>query len=233
MRITSLIFAGFFLAACTTGGSVRETAIPAHSASPPHQQPAERSALLTAFVQQCLGPVNSSSEFAALAVQNGWQAADSAILEEAGLSRLKKTVLEIPGGGSPIRETQSLFSKRNRDTILVLGIEERYERRRRLNTSCSLYAQGEPLLKVCAALGKIIGRAPDENRRYKGSNSHFITWRSTPGDRPTQIRCQQSPQSQVLPYAGVVLSKLVDQSPAISGKTSNVSQPRAGGTQTQ
>lgn len=231
MRIIPPIFAGFFLVACTTGGGVQETAIPAHNNAPPsHQQPADRSVLLTAFVQQCLGQINSSSEFAALAVQNGWQAADSAILEEAGLSRLKKTVLEIPGGGSPVRETQSLFSKRYRNAVFILGIEERYERRRRLNTSCSLYGQGEPLLKVCAALGKIIGRAPDENRRYEGSNSHFITWRSTPGDRPTQIRCQQSPQSQILPYAGVVLSKLVDQSPVISRRTSSVSRPRAGGS---
>ena len=158
------------------------------------------------FTNQCKLDTVSGKQFEEYAIEAEWKPADPTILKKAGLLALSNKVLEIPGGGSNIRETQSLFYKQHQKQLFILAIEERFQSDKLLFTSCRLHADEVSVLETCALLGKTIGRAPDINRHYKSNDARFISWNGTIDQKQTSILCQKSAATVQMPYTGLVLS---------------------------
>ena len=198
-----IVLLALCVSACTQQGSLdknrQETGLQADMASAnPH---VER------FHKICLAENASQAKRYDLASVQGFSDASDASLKAAGLLQLKKTVLEIPGGGAPVSETQKLMA-RSGDTGSVLALEQRLEKSRPVSTYCKLYAASENYLEMCEALGKVIGRAPDANKKYKTGNAHFINWHVSLHGKNTRISCE-APGSTALPdFKGGVLSAI-------------------------
>ena len=166
-------------------------------------------ALAGSFVDLCLSG-NDPGAWLASSQANGWQIADDAGLEANGLKALKRQVLEVPGGGANVRESQQVLQQTLAGNFIALSLEEMSARDGAKSAKCSMYSTASELLGVCAAIGKSLKRAPDQNNRYRGRQAQFIAWNMGFDGRPLRVACEQAPQSALLAYEGVVLSATLD-----------------------
>ena len=95
--------------------------------SPPQAQPDRSSELTNAFRSFCLSGTVNLEDFAAKALSSGWLKATDQQLKNAGLVRLRKKVLKVPGGGAPVEEAQEIFFDSTNARILTF--EQRYDRK--------------------------------------------------------------------------------------------------------
>lgn len=160
------------------------------------------------FSATCLSAGGSAKILREHLPAEDWLTAGKSQLEELSLQRLKKAILEIPGGGGKYKQTQSLFFKSEENVSLVLNLEESYSKNRLVSEKCELYSKVD-FLENCAALGKFLNRTPDRNQIYKQQDAQFINWQSTINNRPALIRCKRNPTGQTLGYKGIVMSLLV------------------------
>ncbi|WP_075995583.1 hypothetical protein [Salaquimonas pukyongi] len=166
---------------------------------------------VVAFREVCLTGRTTPQSIAALALDQGWQPANETDLEAVGLTKLRKRVLEIPGGGAKVSEEQHLLALRSESysAPLILSAERRIGDARTRSTRCAVYAEG-PFLSQCEAMGRLAGKAPDSNQRYEATGAHFIRWQGVVENRPAALGCETTPQSPTLAYSGTVLSLTLD-----------------------
>ena len=182
---------------------------------------------VTVFRQVCLTGRTFPQSVSTLALDQGWRPASETDLEAAALETLKKTVLEMPGGGARINEEQQLLALPIPDSAvpLIVSAERRMADGRTRSTRCALYTEA-PFLSQCEAMGRLAGKAPDSNQRYEATGAHFIRWQGTVENRPAVLGCETTPQSPTLAYSGTVLSLTVDYTLHTGAVRS--SRPRAG-----
>lgn len=140
--------------------------------------------------------------------RHGWKKADDSDLDTAGLARLRKKILKIPGGGGRFSESQTLYQKKDAGILFTLSLEERFERGSAISSICSIHADTE-FLPVCASIGKYLVRPPDRNQKYESRNAHFIGWAISFGQKAANVTCEQAPESR-LGDKGVSLSLITD-----------------------
>ena len=187
----------------------------------------ESSLLVRQFSKLCLAQTESAQSIFEKAKADDWQEASKNTLNAEGLSKLKKITLRIPGGGSPVEESQSILTKSFEDDVFVLEIAERFDRKRLVSIGCTLFGKQGEFLQHCANLGELINRAPDQNTKYKESNAHFISWNAALSGKQARIRCITTPNSPTLPYEGTQLS--VSLNPLAEIKTVRKSNPPQSG----
>lgn len=183
--------------------------------------------LVQQFSNLCLTPNHNADSLIERASLQKWTFASAIELKNNGLSKLKKTTLKIPGGGSPVEESQTILIKSLEEETLVLAISQRFDRKKLVNTQCAVFGKADEFLKHCASLGSIINRAPDHNKKYEETDAHFISWKATLGDKRARISCSKTPKSRVLPYEGTQLSanfSHVTPVKSVSSKKSNQQQ---------
>ena len=157
------------------------------------------------FYRICLSENASEAKRYDLATLEGFSEASDKDLQSLGLSPIRKTVFEIPGGGARVSESQKLLFH-DGDVGSLLSLEQHKEQKRLVSSSCKLYSADEDHLKMCETLGRVIGRAPDTNKKYKASNAHFINWHVSLNSKRVRISCE-NPGSSALPeFAGSILS---------------------------
>ncbi|MEZ5871709.1 MAG: hypothetical protein R3D32_07645 [Nitratireductor sp.] len=139
-----------------------------------------------------------------------WSEPDDSALAAAGLTSLKKAILEMPGGGAVVSERQLLRQARFGNTGIVLAVEAVLERDKPVRLSCNMFSRDEQLLETCTALGRAIGKAPDANRKYPALDAHFIEWNVQLEAKPGLVTCERAPRSPILPYDGVALKLVLD-----------------------
>ena len=183
----------------------------------------EASLLVREFSKLCLAQTASAQSILEKAKADDWQEASKNTLNAEGLSKLKKITLRIPGGGSPVEESQSILTNSFEDEVFVLEISERFDRKRLVSIGCTLFGRQGEFLKNCASLGEIINRAPDQNTKYKESDAHFISWNAALSGKQARIQCLTTPNSPTLPYEGTQLS--VSLNPLAEIKTVRKSSP--------
>ena len=166
--------------------------------------------LVEQFSNLCLSNAHGAENLIKAAQTKEWQPASRKDLNNAGLAKLKKTTLKIPGGGSPVEETQSIFIKSFKDQTIVWVISERFDRKKLTVTNCALYGKQVGFLKNCTGLGKVINRAPDQNTKYGKSKAHFISWNASISQKRARIKCEHTPQNPTLSYEGTQLIASVD-----------------------
>lgn len=187
----------------------------------------EVSFLVGQFSKLCLTQSQNAQSILEGAKAGEWVEASNAVLKAEGLSKLHKTTLKIPGGGSPIEETQSILAKSFEDEPLILEVSERFDRKRLVSVGCTLFGKQGEFLKHCSSLGGLINRAPDQNTKYKESEAHFISWNASLDGKQARIRCITTPNSPTLPYEGTQLSVSIN--PLAEIKTARKSsQPQTG-----
>ena len=169
----------------------------------------EGSSIISSFRGLCLSGELLPEGWEVSSFSNGWTKATDKVLDEAGLSPIKKIVLEIPGGGGRFDEEQRLISKSHDQEAMIGNLERRYIGTQTLSSSCSVYGKVEHL-KTCETIGRLLDKAPDPNQRYAHNNSHFIRWETRIDGRPATISCDYVPESQSLTYDGTVLSLVID-----------------------
>lgn len=204
-RLLCALCACFYLQACVSGID------PIFTKTAPREISAGLTEPVTVFRQVCLTGRTFPQSVATLALDQGWQPASETDLKAAALEPLKKTVLEMPGGGARVSEEQQLLALQNpNDAVpLILSVERRISDGRTRSTRCALHTAG-PFLSQCEAMGRLAGKAPDSNQRYEATGAHFIRWQGTVENRPAVLSCETTPQSPTLDYAGTVLSLTVD-----------------------
>lgn len=169
------------------------------------------------FARLCLSGNQAIDKLADFARADGWMDADLPELKLAGLGNLHRTILEVPGGGGRYREAQILLQYNSRTDNLVVNMMERFDRQNKLvRTECSLYAISKPYLPICTAVGILLNRPPDSNRRFKHASAHFIRWNVTIANRSASVRCDgvgPSENAKSIPgtYIGTTISVIVDQ----------------------
>lgn len=178
------------------------------------------------FRQVCLTGRTFPHSITTLALDQGWRTASETDLEAASLEMLKKTVLEMPGGGARVSEEQQLLALQIPDNTapLILSTERRIADGQTRSTRCALHTAGA-FLSQCEAMGRLAGKAPDSNQRYEATGAHFIRWQGIVENRPAVLGCETTPQSPTLAYSGTVLSLTVDYTQRKGAVRS--SQPRA------
>lgn len=174
------------------------------------------SAAVSHFQDLCLRPAMSPAEGKALALRLGWREVGDDELVKAGLQRLRKAILEVPGGGARIREEQEIVTRDAVESdedkaLLIAAFDRRLAGNETRSTQCTVYLQGD-YLKTCETLGKVADRAPDRNHRYPQRDAHFIQWTIRLDGREAILNCSRTPQSVLLPYDGVTLSVHADHS---------------------
>lgn len=174
------------------------------------------------FARLCLEENRSISQLVEFAKSDGWQVTNSDALKQAGLAKLKRTMLEIPGGGGRYRETQSILSLGTATVDLIANMMERFDRGNNLvRTECTLYSSQTDYLPVCAAIGTLLNGPPQSNKKFPHSNSHFIRWSIEINQRPASVRCDAigivSKDKQTEDarhkdiFTGITISMIVDQ----------------------
>ena len=184
----------------------------------------ESSLLVRQFTKHCLARATNAQSIFEKAKASDWHEASKKALYTEGLSKLNKTTLKIPGGGSPVEESQSILTKSFEDDVFVLEISERFDRKRHVSIDCTLFGKQGEFLHHCANLGELINRAPDQNTKYKESDAHFISWNAALADKQARIRCITTPNSPTLPYEGTQLSVSIN--PLAEIKTVRKSNPQ-------
>lgn len=170
------------------------------------------------FARLCLSGNQAIDQLADFARADGWMDADLPELKLAGLGNLHRAILEVPGGGGRYRETQVLLQYNSRTENLVVNMMERFDRENKLvRTECSLYAISKPYLPICTAVGILLNRPPDSNRRFKHASAHFIRWNVTIANRPASVRCDgvgpsENAKSDPGTFTGTTISMIVDHS---------------------
>lgn len=177
---------------------------------------------VSAFHSLCLSGITLPDEIRSFALLEGWQDASDEQLSDNGLSRLRKLVLVIPGGGGRFDEEQNILFHRFSKTNYIASLERQFVGSKTQLTKCDLYAK-TPFLKSCESLGKLLNRAPDYNHIYKENDAQFIRWKTQIEGKAGTISCNHAPKSPTLPYDGVSLSLRVDYLSPI--KKSVTSQP--------
>lgn len=120
-----------------------------------------------------------------------WKPASVGDLQANHLSHIKRTVLEVPGGGGRYKESQTLLTYSNHHEINISNQIFRFDRsNRRVHTQCTLYLPGRNHLSLCTALGKALNKAPDANQRFSNQNVHLIHWNITVDGHPVRLGCK-------------------------------------------
>lgn len=203
MRIKTTLFCLLSLSACVNNNS---SARGLHAIDLTSVSNSESSLLVRQFSKLCLAQTASAQSILEKAKADDWREASKKTLNKEGLSKLVKTTLKIPGGGSPVEESQSILTNSFEDKMFVLEISERFDRKRLVSSGCTLFGKQGEFLKHCASLGELINRAPDQNTKYKESDAHFISWNAALSGKQARIRCITTPNSPTLPYEGTQLS---------------------------
>ncbi len=161
--------------------------------------------LAASFASICLSGDGSTSGKKARALAGEFSPVGDRELAKAGLQGMKKQVLEIPGGGGRYRDTQEFLAKESRFLLL----EERHEHGKLSSAKCRMVSSEEEFLSVCAALGKTLGKAPDSNTRYTGSDGQFLKWNSALANRPALVGCEKAKDYPAKGFEGTVLTATV------------------------
>lgn len=209
------------LQACVTGID------PVFTETAPREMSAGLSGPVAAFREVCLTGRTFPQSITTLALDQGWQMASEDDLKAAKLEKLRKSILEMPGGGARISEEQQLLALRIPDASapLILSAERRIASGRIRSTRCALYT-ADAFLNQCEAMGRLAGKAPDSNQRYEATGAHFIRWQGVVENRPAALACETTPQSPTLAYSGTILSLTLDYTQHQG--TVRSSRPRAG-----
>ncbi len=162
------------------------------------------------FAETCLNGASSESWFEH-AGNHGWIVANDDWLATNGFAGLRRTVLQIPGGGAHVSETQAVFQKAGSTGAMALSIETSKSRDGGQTAKCTVHVMNADHLAVCASLGRALGRAPDRNQRYKDRDAQFIGWDMHHGGKPTRIGCDKPSVPPV--QSGVVMSMTMDLTP--------------------
>ena len=170
----------------------------------------DKGILVEQFSNLCIRKAHNAKSLIETAQTGEWQPASQKSLSNEGLAKLKKTTLIIPGGGSPVEESQNIFAKSFEGQNIFLVVSERFDRKKLTTTTCTLYGKQDEFLKNCSDLGILINRAPDQNTKYEKSNAQFISWKAAISQKRARINCQHTPQSPTLPYEGTILAASVD-----------------------
>lgn len=157
------------------------------------------------FYKVCLSENSSEDKRYDLATSQGFTQLSKSQLKTFGLSSVRKKITEVPGGGAPVSETQQLLVLDD-EIKTILSLETYKEQDKLLNSSCKFYSKTENYLKLCEVLGRVIGRAPDSNKKYEASKAHFINWHISLHGKQARVSCE-SPGSVRLPdFKGGILS---------------------------
>ena len=221
MRIKTTLFCLLSLSACVNNNSSTRGL---HAIDLSAAVDSEASLLVQQFSKLCLAQTTSAQSIFEGAKADDWQEASKNTLNAEGLSKLVKITLKIPGGGSPVEESQSILTKSFEDEVFVLEISERFDRKRLVSIGCTLFGRQGEFLENCAGLGELINRAPDQNTKYKESDAHFISWNAALSGKQARIRCITTPNSPTLPYEDTQLS--VSLNPLTEIKTVRKSNPQ-------
>lgn len=145
------------------------------------------------FAATCLSSKSNVKLLREKVEANGWQLANDDDLKDIKLSKLRKKILDIPGGGGHYSETQSIFKKNIGNQILILNLEEHFSRNNPDIDHCEIYSTDE-LLANCTQIGSILKRPPDRNQKYQSQNAHFIGWSIAHDNKAGDIMCKKNPK---------------------------------------
>ena len=181
----------------------------------------------------------SIPDISLLAIEEGWRDAQYDELEKAKLKNLRRTVLEIPGGGGRYRETQSLLTRGSDSGVIFLNLMQKFDRREKLISSqCSLHIEDADHLPICTSVGKMLNRAPQSNSKFSKTNSQFIRWNVVFNNYSASVRCDgmgtladeddHEAVEENQQFTGTVISLVVDRTVKQISKrrTSNLQQVR-------
>ena len=209
-----------FLQSCVTGID------PNFTETAPREMAAGLTEPVIVFREACLTGRTFPQSITMLALDQGWRPASEDDLKAAALEKLRKSILEMPGGGARISEEQQLLALQTPDFAapLILSAERRIANGHTRSTRCAVYTTGT-FLSQCEAMGRLAGKAPDSNQRYEATGAHFIRWQGVVENRPAALACETTPQSPTLAYSGTILSLTLDYTQR-KGEVRS-SQPRA------
>ncbi len=177
-----------------------------------------RQSVVDHFQALCLRKPLFPEEAANLAEGWGWRAASDEILAGAGLAGLRKQILAIPGGGARFDEEQVLLARAGKAGVAepseqglvhIAAIERRIAGSSTRSTTCAVYSHSD-FLKTCEQIGRHVNRAPDRNQFYRERDAHFIQWNTRLDGLAAVLSCSRTPQSQLFPFEGTILSVHVD-----------------------
>ncbi len=163
--------------------------------------------LANTFAGICLAG-DGSQAWHELAAKHGWIIADDALLAANGLQGLRRKILEVPGGGAHVSETQAVFIGVEADKVAALSLETSSSRDGGQSARCLVHFSKADHLALCASLGRLLGKAPDRNQRYTAHDAHFIGWDMHRDGRPVRIGCDKAALSPA--QTGVVMSISID-----------------------
>lgn len=170
------------------------------------------------FMKLCAvaNQLNLDPEKGAIAPPSDWRMAHDSELEQFQLPDLRRKILEIPGGGGRFRDAQQIFSYKSDKLALIANVQQRVDRKTqlRVRSDCVVYAKNSEGLSTCAALGQLIGKAPESNTRMKETGSHFIKWSIAYANETQHFKCSvHAPLQQAETagqYRGVIVSRITD-----------------------
>ena len=186
IKSTSLILATLFLVSCSPSAThnQKELVSSIDLALVQESEPAKT------FANLCMANNKSIPAIEELALETKWLLADDKDLEKSKLSKLRRKILEIPGGGGHFRETQTLLIDKSHEQKHFLNLMQKFNRQDKLvSTKCVLYFEEENHLPICTSVGKLLKRPPDSNSKFSQSNSQFIRWNIVLNAKKGSVRC--------------------------------------------
>ncbi len=217
IKSASLIFATLFLVSCSASATKnqKELVSSIDLALVQESEPAKT------FANLCMANNKSIPTIEALALETKWLLAEVKDLEKAKLSKLRRTILEIPGGGGHFRETQTLLIDKSHETKRFLNLMQKFNRQDKLvSTKCVFYVEGENHLPICTSIGKLLKRPPDSNSKFSQSNSQFIRWNIVLHAKKGSVRCdgmgtieadaKQDTKTNANGFNGTIVSLTID-----------------------
>lgn len=217
MRHGLILALGTLLSSCVSVGDKPDLGTISQELFVDKEQEAD---LLQAFHAICLSAGTMPEDWQAAADETGWTQASDEHLKAAGLSGLRKKVLSLPGGGGRFDEEQIILTDSVMRLPTIINLERRYKGVQTLSSVCAAFAK-VPFLQSCEALGGMIGKAPDDNRKYAGSDAHFIRWEVRVNGMPGNISCERAPNTPSLPYQGTILRLSINHLERDPGLTAN------------